>query len=71
MGFGILAARVTLLNGDSDSINTYKIGGNIWQYELDFSGMERRGVLFIDWWQLTLEAKGMDVLSNGLVIMIQ
>jgi hypothetical protein len=59
------------LDGYSDSTNFYGIGDNIWQYELDFSGMERKDVLFIGWWPLTLEAKEMDVLSNGLGIMIR
>ena len=62
---------LTQLVGYSDRASFYEIGGNIWQYELDFSGMERKDVLFIDWWPLTLEAKEMDVLSNGLGIMIR
>ena len=47
----------------------YGIGGNIWQYESGCSGMERKDVPFIGWLPLTLEAKEMDVLSNGLGIM--
>jgi hypothetical protein len=33
--------------------------------------MERKDVLFIGWWLLIHEARGMDVLSNGSGIMIQ
>ena len=62
---------LTQLVGYSDRTSFHEIGGNIWQHELDFSGMERKDVLFIGWWPLTLEAKEMDVLSNGLGIMIR
>jgi hypothetical protein len=61
----------TQLVGYSGRKSFHEIGGNIWQYELDFSGMERKDVLFIGWWPLTLEAKEMDVLSNGSGIMIR
>ncbi len=57
--------------GYSDRKSFHEIGGSIWQYELDFSGMERKDVLFIGWSPLTLEAKEMDVLLNGSGIMIR
>ena len=63
--------HVFQLGGHSDKKSLHEIGGNIWQYELDCSGMERKDVPFIGWWPLTLEAKGMDVLLNGLGIMIR
>ncbi len=63
--------HVFQLGGYSDRKSFHEIGGNIWQYELDCSGMERKDVRFIGWWPLTLEAKEMDVLSSGLGIMIR